>query len=57
MNCFDKFVYFSKIYMHEWIMGRDMEVSIYAIPIGIPCVDRLSTRPSGFGASQLGIKA
>ena len=19
MNCFDKFVYFSKIYMHEWI--------------------------------------
>ena len=23
MNCFDKFVYFSKIYMHEWILVNE----------------------------------
>ena len=33
-------------------MGHNMVVSIYAIPIGILRVDRLSTRPSGFRASQ-----
>ena len=54
MNCFDKFVYLSKIYMHEWIPvnGIDMVVSRYAIPTGIPCVDGLSTRPPGFKVSQ-----
>ena len=38
-------------------MGCDMVVSIYAIPIGIPCVDRLSMGPPGFGALQFGIRA
>ena len=38
-------------------MGRDMVVSRYVIPIGISCIDKLSTGPSGFGASQLGIRA
>ena len=37
-------------------MGRDMVVSRYAIPTGIPCVDWLSTRPPGFRVSQLGIR-
>ena len=32
-------------------MGRDMVVSRYAIPTGIPGVDGLSTGPSGFRAS------
>ena len=55
MNCFDKFVYFSKIYRHEWILvnGIDMVVSRYVIPIGIPCVDGLSTGPPGFRVSQV----
>ena len=59
MNCFDKFVYFSKIYVHEWIPvnGIDMVVSRYAIPTGIPCVDMLSTGPQSFGVLLLGIKA
>ena len=54
MNCFDNFVYFSKIYMRKWIQdnGRDMVVSRYAIPTGIPHVDELSTGPPGFGVSQ-----
>ena len=34
-------------------MRRDMVVSRYVIPIGIPRVDGLSTGPSGFEASQL----
>ena len=34
-----------------------MVVLRYAIPIGISCVDGLSTGPPGFGASQLGIRA
>ena len=38
-------------------MGRDLVVSRYAIPISIPRIDRLSTGPSGFGMSQLGIRA
>ena len=38
-------------------MGRDMVVSRYTIPTGIPRVDGLSTGPWGFGASQLGIIA
>ena len=38
-------------------MGRDMVVSGYAIPTGVPCVDGLSTGPLGFGASQLCIRA
>ena len=33
-------------------MGRDMVVSRYAIPTGIPCVNELSTGPPGFGASH-----
>ena len=33
-------------------MGRNMVVLRYAIPTGIPCVDGLSRRPPGFGASQ-----
>ena len=33
-------------------MRRDMVVSRYAIPIGIPCVDGLSTGPPSFGVSQ-----
>ena len=33
-------------------MGRDMVVSRYAIPIGIPHIDGLSTEPLGFGVSQ-----
>ena len=38
-------------------MGRDLMVSRYAIPIGIPCVDGLSMGPSGFRTShnQIGI--
>ena len=54
MNCFDKFVYFSKIYMHEWIPvnGIDMVVSKYTIPTGIPCVEGLSTGPPGFRLSH-----
>ena len=52
-NCFDKFVYFSKIYMHEWIPvnGMHMVVSRYAIPTGIPSVDGLSTGPSFWGVT------
>ena len=38
-------------------MGRDMLVPRYVIPIGISRVDGLSTGPSGFGVSQLGIRA
>ena len=34
-------------------MGRDVAVSRNAIPTGIPCVDKLSTGPPGFGASQV----
>ena len=48
MNCFDKFVYFSKIYRHEWDAiwwYRDMQYP------GIPCIDELSTGPPGFGVS------
>ena len=54
MNCLGKFVYFSKIYMHEWIPvnGIDMVVSKYTIPIGISCVDGLSTGPPGFRVSH-----
>ena len=37
-----------------WGMRHDSVVSRYAIPIGIPQVDGLSTGPSGFGASQVG---
>ena len=33
-------------------MRCDMVVSRYAILIGIPCVDGLSTGPLGFGASH-----
>ena len=33
-------------------MGRDLMVSRYAIPIGIPRVDGLLTEFSGFGAPQ-----
>ena len=38
-------------------MGRDMVVSRYAIPTGIPCVYELSIGPSGFRASHLGLRA
>ena len=38
-------------------MGRDMVVSRYTIPTGILHVDGLSTGPSSFRASQLGIIA
>ena len=38
-------------------MGCDRVVSRFAIPKGVPCVDGLSTGLSGFGASQLGIRA
>ena len=34
-------------------MGRDMVVSRYAIPTGIPRVDGLSTGPPGFGRHSL----
>ena len=59
MNCFDKFLYFSKIYMHEWIPVNeiDMVVSRYAIPIGIPFINMLSTGPPNFVVSQLHIRA
>ena len=50
MNCFDKFVYFSKIYGHEWIpvngkiwWYRDMRYP------GITCIDELSTGPRVLG--------
>ena len=33
-------------------MGRDMMVSRYVIPTGIPLVDGLSTGPPGFGTSH-----
>ena len=33
-------------------MGRDMVVSRYAIPTGIPRIDKLSMGPPGFGVSQ-----
>ena len=33
-------------------MGRDMVVSRYAIPTGIPRVDGLSTGPLSFGVSH-----
>ena len=53
MNCVDKFVYFIKyICMNGPMNGINMVVSRYAIPTGIPCVDGLSTGPSGFGVSQ-----
>ena len=32
-------------------MGRDLVVSRYAIPTGIPHIDELSTGPPGFGVS------
>ena len=32
-------------------MGCDLVVLRYAIPTGIPCVDKLSTGPSGFEVS------
>ena len=32
-------------------MGRDMVVSRYAIPTGIPRIDGLSTGPSSFGVA------
>ena len=38
-------------------MRRDMVASRYVIPTGIPRIDRLSTGSSGFGVSQLGIRA
>ena len=38
-------------------MRHDSVVSRYVIPIGIPQVDGWSTRPPGFGASRLGIRA
>ena len=59
MNCFDKYLYFSKIYMHEWIPVNeiDMVVSRYAIPTGISCIDMLSMGPSDFVVSQLHIRA
>ena len=59
MNCFDKVLYFSKIYMHEWIPVNeiDMVVSRYAIPTGIPCIDMLSTGPPDFAVSQLHIRS
>ena len=59
MNCFDKFLYLSKIYMHEWIPVNeiDMVVSRYAIPTGILCIDMLSTGPPNFVVSQLHIRA
>ena len=55
MNYFDKFVYFFKIYMHEWIPmnGRDMVVLRYAIPTSIPHVEGLSMGPPGFAVSQI----
>ena len=37
-------------------MGRDMVVSIYAIPTGILCVDGLSIGPPGFGALNDSLK-
>ena len=36
-------------------MGHNSVVSGYPKSIGIPWVDRLSTGPSGFGASQGGL--
>ena len=38
-------------------MGHNSVVSGYPKSIGILRVDKLSTGPSGFGASQLGIRA
>ena len=38
-------------------MGYNSVVLGYSKPIGIPWVDGLSMGPSGFGASQLGIRA
>ena len=37
-------------------MGRDMVVSRYAIPTGIPRIDGLSTGPPNFEVSQKGLK-
>ena len=41
--------------MHEWIPvnGIDMVVLRYAIPIGISCIDSLSTGPPGIRVSHL----
>ena len=38
-------------------MRHDSVVSRYVIPIGIPQVNDWSTRPPGFGTSQLDIRA